>query len=156
MSRQMLRTQEYPGLLIAVARQRLKLAALARAARHGLSHQQFWLLVALHEGRRAASQAELAERLHVDAPTASRVLAALARRRLVRVEQDPADRRRARLHLTRAGEDLAQELATSAAEIRAAVVDGMSAAEVDALRRGLARIISNLERLDPRAEREAS
>ncbi len=151
----MLRTQENPGLLIAIARRRLKQASLAWAARHGLSHQQFWVLVALHE-RTASSQAELAERLHVDAPTASRVLAALARRRLVRAEQDPTDRRRARLYLTRAGEVLARDLAAGAAEIRAAAVDGLSAAELEALRRGLTHVISNLERLEARAEREAS
>ena len=151
----MLLTQEYPGLLIAVARRRIKQAVLARAARHGISPQQFWILVGLRE-RRAASQSELAERMHVDAPTASRVLATLVRRRLVRVEQDPDDRRRARVHLTRAGEELAGELAGIAGEIRAAMVEGMSAAELEALRRGLHKIISNLERLDARAAREAS
>ncbi|HEY6098022.1 MAG TPA: MarR family transcriptional regulator [Anaeromyxobacter sp.] len=151
----MLRTQEYPGLLIAIARRRIKQAVLGRAARHGLSPQQFWLVVALHE-RRVASQAELAEHMHVDAPTASRVVAALARRRLVRVEEDPSDRRRARLHLTRAGEEIARELARIAGEIRAAVVDGMSPAEVEGLRRGLRKIIANMERLDGRAAREAS
>lgn len=151
----MLRPQESPGLLIAAARRRIKLAVTARAARHGLSYQQFWLLVALHE-RRARSQAELAERLHADAPTVSRVLAALVRRRLVRVEQDPADRRRARLALTRAGEDLGRELAAIAGEIRAAVVDGLSSAELEALRHGLHRIITNLEALETRASREAS
>jgi DNA-binding MarR family transcriptional regulator len=151
----MLRTQEYPGLLIAVARRRIKQAVLARAARRGLSPQQFWLLVGLRE-RRAPSQTELAERLHVDAPTASRVVATLVRRRFVRVEQDPADRRRARVHLTRSGEELAAELAGIAGEIRAAIVEGMSAAELDALRRGLHKIISNLEALEARAAKEAS
>jgi DNA-binding MarR family transcriptional regulator len=151
----MLPTQEYPGLLIAVARRRIKQAVLARAAHRGLSPQQFWLLVGLRE-RRGTSQTELAERLHVDAPTASRVLATLVRRRFVRVEQDPADRRRARVHLTRTGEELSGELAGIAGEIRAAMVEGMSAAELDGLRRGLHKIISNLERLEARAAKEAS
>jgi DNA-binding MarR family transcriptional regulator len=152
----MLRTQEYPGLLIAIARRRLKQAVLARAARHGLSPQQFWVLVGLHERGDPPSQGELVERMHIDAPTVSRVLAALVRRRLVRIAQDPDDRRRARVHLTRAGEELAGGLAGIAAEIRAAMVADMSAAELDALRRGLAKIISNLEALDTRAAREAS
>jgi DNA-binding MarR family transcriptional regulator len=151
----MLQTQPYPGLLIGLARRRIKQAVLGRAARHGLSFQQFWVLVSLHE-RRAESQSELAERMRVDAPTASRVLATLVRRRLVRVEQDPADRRRALLHLTRPGAALAADLAGIADEIRAAVVEGMSAAEVESLVRGLRKVISNLERLDDRAEREAS
>ncbi len=148
----MLRTQEYPGLLIAIARRRIKQAVLARAARHGLSVQQFWLLVALHD-RPGVSQAALADRMDVDAPTASRVLAALSRRRLVRAEQDPEDRRRARLYLTRGGEESARELVQVANEIRSALVDGMTPAEVDALRRGLLKVISNVERLDGRASR---
>lgn len=152
----MLRTQEYPGLLIAIARRRLKQAVLPRAARHGLSPQQFWILVGLSERRAAPSQGELAERMHVDAPTASRVLATLVRRRLVRLEQDPADRRRALVHLTRTGQELAGELAGVAAGIRAAMVQGMSAAELDGLRRGLHKIISNLDRFDARSDREAS
>ncbi len=151
----MLPTQEYPGLLIAVARRRIKQVVFARTARRGISPQQFWLLVGLRE-RRAPSQTELAERLHVDAPTASRVVATLVRRRLVRVEQDPDDRRRARVHLTRAGEELADELARIASEIRAAMVDGMSPSELDSLRRGLHKIISNLESLEARAAREVS
>jgi len=138
---------EYPGHLIAVARRRIKQAVLARAAGHGLSSQQFWALVTLQDepGR---FQGELAERLRVDAPTASRVLAALARRKLVRSEVDPADRRRSRIHLTRAGAELARALARSAEEVRAAVVEGMTPAEIDGLRRGLRRVIANLERLD--------
>jgi len=143
----MLPRQEYPGHLIAVARRRIKQAVLARAAGHGLSTQQFWTLVALREdvGR---SQGELAARLRVDAPTASRVLAALIRRRLVRAEVDPGDRRRTRVFLTRAGELLARTLTRRADEIRAALIDGMTPAEVEGLRRGLRRVIENLERLD--------
>jgi DNA-binding MarR family transcriptional regulator len=143
----MLPRQEYPGHLIAVARRRIKQAVLARAAVHGLSTQQFWTVVALLE-LSGQSQGELAERLRVDAPTASRVLAALVKRRLVRSEPDPLDRRRTRPVLTRTGEELARALAKSAEEIRAAVVEGMTPAEVDGLRRGLRKVIANLERLD--------
>lgn len=152
----MLPTQEYPGLLIAIARRRIKQAVLARAAQHGLSPQQFWILVGLHERGAPPSQGDLVERMHIDAPTVSRVIATLARRRLVRIAQDPQDRRRARLHLTRAGEEIAVSLASIAAEIRAAIVDNMTAAELDGLRRGLHKVISNMERLDARAAREAS
>ncbi|MGC3996289.1 MAG: MarR family transcriptional regulator [Anaeromyxobacter sp.] len=140
------------GLLIAVARRRIKQAVLARAAGHRLSPQQFWLLVGLLE-RPGASQRELAGALHLDAPTASRVVAALVRRRLVRVEADPADRRRVRLHLTPAGAQLAGRLAVAAAEIRETVVEGLSGAELEALRRSLRHVIANLERLEGRAVR---
>ncbi len=142
----MLSRQEYPGLLIAVARRRIKLAVLARAAPHRLSTQQFWVLVHLQE-RAGLSQRELAARMDVDAPTVSRVLAALITRGLVRAEEDPEDRRRTRLRLTPPGRELGRTLAADAAEIRRGVVAGMSGPEVDALSAGLRKVIDNVGRL---------
>ncbi len=142
----MLSRQEYPGLLIAVARRRIKQAVLARASPHGLSTQQFWVLIHLQE-RAGPSQRELAARMDVDAPTVSRVLGALIARGLVRAEDDPEDRRRSRLRLTPAGRELGKTLAADAAEIRRGVVAGMSAPEVDALRDGLRKVIDNMGRL---------
>ncbi len=142
----MLSRQEYPGLLIAVARRRIKQAVLARAAPHRLSTQQFWVLVHLQE-RAGLSQRELAARMDVDAPTVSRVLAALITRGLVRAEEDPEDRRRTRLRLTPPGRELGRTLAADAAEIRRGVVAGMSGPEVDALSAGLRKVIDNVGRL---------
>jgi len=140
--------QEYPGLLIAVARRRIKQAVMARMGRHRqrLSVQQFWLLAALRE-RPGISQTQLATRLLADAPTVSRMLAGLVERRLARAELDPADRRRTSVWLTPQGERAAEELAPVVDEIRQAVVAGMTAGEVDALRQGLRRIIASLESL---------
>jgi DNA-binding MarR family transcriptional regulator len=139
-------SSEYVGLLVAAARRRIKQAALVRAARHGLSAQQFWFMVAVAE-RPGSSHSEISERLRSDAPTASRVLAALERRRLVRTAPDPADRRRTCVFPTPAGVRLAPEITASAREIRAAVTAGMSPREVEQLREGLRRVIGNLERL---------
>jgi DNA-binding MarR family transcriptional regulator len=138
---------EFVGLLIASARRRIKQAVLARAAHHQLAPQQFWLLVALQENPGLA-QVELAERMHADPPTVSRVISSLSRRRLVRTESDQRDRRKMKLRLTVAGERLARELCGSAAEIRGALVLGMSSKEQDALRAALRRVIANLERLE--------
>jgi DNA-binding MarR family transcriptional regulator len=137
--------QEYLGLLIAAARSRIKQVVLAQVAQFGLAPQQFWMLIALRENP-GMSQAELAERVRSDAPTVSRTLAALLERGLVRSDPDPEDRRRSRVFLTAAGEQLASEVAAVAADVRAAVVDGMSAAEEAAIRRGLKRILDNLDR----------
>jgi DNA-binding MarR family transcriptional regulator len=137
--------EEYVGLLIAAARRRIKQAVLARAATQGLTVQQFWFLVTVRE-RPGISQAELAERVRADAPTVSRVVTALTRRKLLRAEPDPRDRRRTSLQLTPAGERLGGLAGATAREIRAAIVAGMSAAEVDALRSGLQRVIANVDR----------
>jgi DNA-binding MarR family transcriptional regulator len=140
--------QESLGLLVAVARVRLKQAVLASASRRRLrlSVQEFWMLAALSE-RADISQSQLAERLRAGAPTVSRTLSKLAARRLVRAGPDPADRRRANVRLTAQGERAAAALALDVREIREAVVAGMSGPEIDAVRRGLLRIIANLESL---------
>lgn len=142
--------QEYLGLLIAVARRRLKQAVLSRVDRRRLSVQQFWMLVALAE-HPGVPQARIAERMHADAPTVSRTLAGLVERRLVRVDLDPSDRRRTRISLTAAGRRTADELAPLAVEIRAAVIDGMTPDEIAAVRKGLLRVIGNLERFEAHA-----
>ncbi len=155
MHKQLLHMQEYLGLLIAVARRRLKQAVLSRVDRRRLSVQQFWMLVALSE-HPGVSQARIAERLHADAPTVSRALSGLLERRLVRTDLDPADRRRTRVTLTAAGQRLVAELAPVAAEIRAAVIDRMSPEEIAAVRNGLLRVIDNLERFETRPPRRTA
>lgn len=142
------------GLLIGAARRRIKQAVGLRLRRFRLTPQQFWLLVAVQEGR-APSLTELAERLRGDQPTASRIVAALVRRKLVRVDADPRDRRRSMLRATPAGEALRAELGAVAAEIRAAVVEGMDATEQEALRVGLRKVIANMDRLEGRCAKAA-
>jgi DNA-binding MarR family transcriptional regulator len=140
--------QEYLGLLVAVARVRLKQAVLVRVRKRRLrlSVQEFWMLSALRE-RPGISQSRLVERLRADAPTVSRTLSKLAARRFVRAGPDPADRRRTNVRLTAQGERVAAELASDVGEIREAVVAGMSEPEIAAVRGGLLRIIANLESL---------
>ncbi len=141
--------QPYLGILIAAARSRIKQVVLAQVSRHGLAPQQFWMLVALHETP-GVSQAALAERVRSDTPTVSRTLGALLERGLVRMDPDPRDRRRSRVVLTPAGQRLAERVAPLALDVRAAVVEGMTAAEVAAVRRGLQRVIANLDRYEER------
>ncbi len=144
------RSLEEPiGLLIASARRRIKQAVLARAAAHRLAVQQFWFVITLWE-HPGISQVELASIVQSDAPTTSRVVSRLSRRRLVRVDPNPDSRHRRRLFLTAAGERLARELSGTAGDIRAAVVEGMTGDEQEALRRGLRRVISNLDRFETR------
>ena len=112
-----------------------------------MTSQQFWVLVAIRS-LPGPALTELAERQRLDQPTASRLVQALIRRRFVRMETDPEDARRVRLWLTPTGEKLGAEFAALADEIRDAVVEGMTQAEQNALRVGLRKIISNMERLE--------
>jgi DNA-binding MarR family transcriptional regulator len=144
-----LQRQEYPGLLIGAARRRIRQAITARVRAHGLSSQQFWVLVSIqtHPG---SSLTELANRQRLDQPTASRVVLALTKRKLVRAAGHPEDRRRLQLWITPSGASLARKLVAIAEEVRSAVVEGMSPEELEALRAGLRKVIENMERFEQR------
>jgi len=139
--------QDSLGRLIALARRRLKQAVGRRVAPHGLSSQQFWVLVFLDEEDEPAL-CNVCAALRMDAPTASRIVSALARRGLVRSIEDPSDRRRSRLALTPGGRALARELQPLAGEFRAAVERDLSRREALELRRLLNKVISGLDRYD--------
>lgn len=132
-------------MLIAAARRRLRQAVSAEARRYGLSAPEFWVLIAARE-LPDASLGELAERQRLELPTASRVVAALVRRDLMRMEADRSDRRRARISLTPRGRKLGRELASVARRVRAAVIDGMTENEEQQLRASLRKVLENLDR----------
>jgi len=132
---------------MALARRRQRQAVEMRVRDLGLSNQQFWLLVALVE-RQGASLAEILSALPMDQPTASRVLAALSRRKLVRLDSDPADRRRRRMVLTPRGEQFGARCLLVAEQVRQAVVAHFSSDEIATLRGWLRRMVDNLDELD--------
>ena len=142
--------QEPVGLLIGAARRRIKQAVGHRLRGHGLTPQQFWVLVNVSE-REGLALRELAERLRLDHPTASRIVSLLRRRRLMRMGGHPGDRRRCCLGLTATGRELVGELRPLAREVREAVVQGMSAADQDRLRRLLRQVMANMERFESAA-----
>jgi DNA-binding MarR family transcriptional regulator len=150
----MLTSQEYVGLLIGAARRSLHQAVLGRVGRFRLSPPQFWLLLAVHESP-GATLGELARTQRIDAPRASRLMAALQRRRLVRLALDSSDRRRSHIALTDAGTQLLRELQPIAAGLRSALVEGLSDNEEDALRTSLGKVVRNLESLE-KAERPSA
>ena len=139
--------QDSLARLIAVARRRLKQAVGRRVSDHGLSSQQFWVLVFL-DAEDGPPLFSVCEALRIDAPTASRIVAALARRGLVRPAEDPSDRRRSRLRLTAEGRGLARELRPLAGELRGAVERELSRSEAEELRRLLTKVITGLERYE--------
>jgi len=134
------------GLLIGAVRRRIRQAVGSHVRRYHLTTQQFWVLVAIHE-HPGASLGELAAHLRMDKPTASRVVFTLLKRKLVQVRVDAADRRRTHLHLATSGAALGGELQALATSVRAAVVRGLSAAELRALRVSLRKIVANMDRI---------
>jgi DNA-binding MarR family transcriptional regulator len=145
MQMQRLQRQENLGLLIAAARRRLKQAASELARPYHLSPQRFWLLLGISD-REGLSLRELAAQHRIDEPTASRIVAGLVQRGLVRVTDDPEDRRRARLLLTEAGAKLAGQFRPLADGLREATVEGFSSAEQALLAVSLRRVVDNVDR----------
>jgi DNA-binding MarR family transcriptional regulator len=140
----MLREQEYVGLLIAVAQRSAKLAVQRRATTLGVTAREFWFLNATRE-LPGASLSEIARRLRMDAPTASRLAESLARRGFLRTTHDDRDRRALHILLTPSGTKLAERIAPIAASVRSAMVRGISRREQQALRSALRKVIANLE-----------
>lgn len=147
------RHREYIGLLIGAARRRVKQALVAGLAGHDLDPREFWLLLAVQDLPDCSAGA-LVERQRSDMSTVSRLLARFARRGLVRLNRDRTDKRRAVVTLTAAGRRLATRVRPLADQIRATIVQDLTAAEEDALREGLRRVVANLEGL-LRAQAEA-
>jgi len=143
----MLPQQEPIGLLLASLRRRQRQAVEARVRDLKLSSQQFWLLVALCE-RQGASLADILAALPMDQPTASRIVAAICRRKLVRIQNDPKDRRRRLMTLTPKGQQFAERCLSVAAQVRQAIVGRFSPDEITTLRGWLRRIVENLDELD--------
>ncbi len=139
-------------MLVASIRRRLRQVVHAAVRRHRLTPQQFWVLLAIDEAG-PLSLGALAERLPIDPPTASRVVASLTGRRLVRMGEDPADRRRLVIGTTPEGADLASRLRPLARELREAVIAGFSPPELTALRASLRRVLANIDRFEHRRTR---
>jgi len=138
--------QEPAALLIAAIRRRLKQLVGAQVRAYGLSPAQFWVLNRIFESE-GMSSSELAMSLHMDQPTTSRVVSALVKSKLVRMEGDPTDRRRGRLLPSARGRALADKLHGLALEARRAVEAGLSASERETLRSLLAKALAHIEKL---------
>jgi len=131
------------GILIAAARSAINQTARAQLDGSGLTPQQFWVLMALFE-HPGLSLRELCEGRRMDPPTASRIVSALARRKLVHIGGDADDRRRCRLELTAEGHAFARGKKRLLRELRELVVADLSPAEQQALRKLLRRVIRNV------------
>lgn len=131
-------------MLIAAARRRIKQVVGNEARRYHLTAQQFWVLVAVHEHPQIPLHS-LAKFLPIDAPTASRIVFSLVRRKLLQSKTDPSDRRRACLQLGPAGEPLGNTLLGIAQDVRSAVEREMTKEERKIFRLLLHKVIANMD-----------
>lgn len=130
---------EFDGLLMELVR----VGGLLQPADQRLSMSQMF---ALHDLDLAdvLSQRDLAERLHLEKSTVSRLVAELERRDLVVRERDPDNRRFYRIRITPAGRTEHRTMAHQMHERYVAWLGGMSSSEQSALRTGLTGLIRSI------------
>jgi len=120
----------------------------ARLARHGITHAQ-WVMLWFLSQAGTLTPLELARRAGIQKASATSVIDALKKRKLIRGDQDNIDRRKINLHLTPAGVDLMGDLLTCAAEANADARVGFSDKELETLLRLLRGVTANLESRGP-------
>ena len=130
------------GYLMGRARASLLSSLDERLLPFGLTGMQFAALKHLADGA-ARTAADLCRFMHYDAGSMTRILDRLEEKSLVRRERGRDDRRVVFLSLTAAGRALLPRLAAVAVRVLEAHLAGFSAAEVDALKGYLGRMIDN-------------
>ena len=123
-----------------------------RAAALGTTRAQWRVLARLshQDGQR---QIELADALDVEPITLCRMVDRLAEAGLVERRPDEADRRAWRIHLTPAAQPVIESLKGLAEEFYRDMLDGISAAEREAVGTVLARIRDNLDGGEPKVRK---
>ena len=105
----------------------------------GLTNGQFSLLMALNRPEPPAMQ-PVAQLLAMDRTTLTAALKPLARKGLISILVDPADRRSRRLQLTDAGHELLGQALPVWRDVHDSLEAGMGELSADALRAGLASL----------------
>lgn len=123
--------------------------------RFGVAAREFgvtgpqWRALAAIRRNPGTNQQALASWLEVEAITAARMIDRLEKLGLVQRHDDPADRRRWRLLLTPAADDLMEQMAGCAEHVIADAVAGLSEAEQQQLLALLERVRANLSDENP-------
>ncbi len=130
------------GYLLGRARGSLLDALDAELARFGLTAMQFGVLKHLAEGS-AHTAADLCRRMHYDTGSMTRMLDRLEGKGLVRRERGREDRRLMLLRIAPGGRVLLPRLMAVAVRVLEGHLAGFSAAEIEALKGYLARMIDN-------------
>ncbi len=134
-------------LLISATRRRMRQVAWRWLAPHGVTPQQYTVLMVLSE-RPEISLREVAELVWVDSPTASRILKNLQDRGFVESTADRGHGHRVKLTLSAEGAALAESLR----HLRRGMIDGietgLSEDEGRQIRKTLRLLMSNLARME--------
>lgn len=116
----------------------------ARMAGFGLTEARWLPLLSLARWADGVTQKELAAGLGVEGPTLVRTLDWLEREGLVERRPDPGDRRAKTVHLTPRAAALHQRIEQEAGAVRAEILEGVTAAEIEICLSVLDRVAARL------------
>lgn len=116
----------------------------------GFTRSQWWVLNHLFR-QNGVTQSELAVILEVEKATLGRMLDRLEAKRLIRRENDAADRRVRRVYLTEEVEPTIKAMRAAAADMRRDALIGISSEDRDRFVDTLIAIKTNLARVDASA-----
>ena len=109
-------------------------------ASHGLSQTEWMILTAIAERPQTSAKA-IGATFHMQKAKVSRAVSALARQGLISASPHRSDRRLVELTLTAQGQALHRRCAAAAADLSRQLEDALTAAEREALLRGLAKLM---------------
>ena len=121
-------------------------------ARHDLALPEWRLLAALLK-RGSQTVSELGTHTSIELSRTSRLVGGLERRGLLRRKASGADARAVELSLTRSGHALALQIVPLARLYERVALGGMSADEVETLKRLLAKVYDNMDALNASVKR---
>jgi DNA-binding MarR family transcriptional regulator len=139
--------EESLGYWICSTSHSLRRALNAELAREGITFRQ-WEVLAWIAMEGELSQAELADRLGIEAPTLVGILDRMERDGWLDRYACPNDRRRKRIRATEKAETLWARMVECAHAVRARAKEGLSADELEQLKAICERIRLNLESSD--------
>ncbi len=133
-----------PAYLVNVLSKLFNQALAARLAPHQATPAQLPVLLSLWQ-KDGQTQSELCRRMRIEQPTLANTLSRMVRDKLVRKVPDSNDRRQVSICLTRRGNELKPVLTSSALEVHATAMRGLTDPGLETMLMMLTRIIANLD-----------
>lgn len=132
------------GYYVTLAARAFKRVAEARMRPLGLGVAHMPVLIALSENG-ALTQRDIAQRTHIEQPTAAALLQRMEAAGWIERSPDPRDRRASRISLSATARAVLPKALRLRQDSIAAATAGLSAAEVEQLQDLLGRVLDNLD-----------